>query len=119
MYQKAIDRETYDQQRDKLEEEITLAKLRLKDAQLDKVDIEAVLNFAEAFLLNTARIWLEMSLERRQRFQKVLFPEGIELMAGGVFRTAATCPAFSMLQPEMTPDTRMATPTGFEPVLPP
>ena len=108
-----------DQQRDKLEEEITLAKLRLKDAQLDEVDIEAVLNFAETFLLNTARIWMEMSLEQRQRFQKVLFPEGIELKAGGGFRTAATCPVFSMLQPENGAIYEMATPTGFEPVLPP
>src|ERR1017187_7615337 len=68
VYQKAIDKESYEQQRDKLEEEITLAKLRLKDAQLDEVDVEAILNFAETFLLNTARIWMEMSLEQRQRF---------------------------------------------------
>jgi hypothetical protein len=53
---KAIDRETYDQERDKLEDDISLAKLRLKDAQLDEVDIEAILNFAEKFLLNTPRI---------------------------------------------------------------
>ena len=119
MYQKAIDKESYEQQRDKLEEEITLAKLRLKDAQLDEVDVEAILNFAETFLLNTVRIWMEMSLEQRQRFQKVLFPEGIELMPHCGIRTAVTCPVFKMLQPEMTPHTSLATPAGFEPALPP
>ena len=98
---------------------VTLAKMRLKDAQLDEVDVEAILNFAERFLLNTARICIEMSLGQRHRFQKVLFPEGIGLEAGGVFRTAVTCPVFRMLQPEMTPHTRMATPAGFEPALPP
>jgi hypothetical protein len=35
-----------DQQRDKLEEEITPAKMRLKDAQLHEVDVEAVLTVA-------------------------------------------------------------------------
>ena len=119
VYQKAIDQDSYEQQRDKLEEEITLAKLRLKDAQLDEVDVEAILNFAETFLLNTARIWLEMSLEQRQRFQKVLFPEGIEVMPHCGIRTAVTCPVFKMLQPEMTPHTSLATPAGFEPALPP
>jgi hypothetical protein len=102
----------------KLEEEITLAKMQFKDAQLDEVDVEAVLTFADTFLLNTARIWTEMSSEQRQRFQRVLFPEGIEFESGGVFRTAVTCPFFRLLQPEMTPHTQMAAPTGFEPVYP-
>jgi site-specific DNA recombinase len=108
VYQKAIDQETYERERDKLEEDITLAKMRLKDAQLDEVDVEAVLNFAGTFLLNTARLWLEMSLEQRQRFQKVLFPQGIELMPDGAIRTAVTCSVFEMLHTETTPHTRMA-----------
>ena len=67
-----------------------LAELRLKDAELDEVGVEALLNFAEKFLLNAAWLWMKISLEQRQRFQKVLFPEGIELTPHRGIRTAVT-----------------------------
>jgi site-specific DNA recombinase len=118
VYAKAISRETYNERLDKLEEEIALAKMWLHDAQLDEVDLESVLSFAEKFLLDPARLWLEMSLEQRQRFQLVLFPKGIELMPNGEVGTAVTCSVFKMLQPKPEGKTQVAAPTGIEPVFP-
>jgi hypothetical protein len=50
--------------------------------RLDELDVEAVLQFAEHVLLNAARLWTEFSLEQKQRFQKVLFPQGVRFSEG-------------------------------------
>ena len=118
VYQKAIDQDTYRQQLDKLNEEITLAEMAANDAKLETFDVEAVLNFAEHIILNAARLWSEYSLEQKQRLQQVLFPEGVQFADGG-FRTTATSLIFNLLQQPQPEKTRMATPAGFEPALPP
>ena len=115
IYEKAINREIYDKRLDKLEEEITLAKMRMHDSQLDEVDLESVLSFAQKFLLDPARLWLEMSLEQRQRFQLVLFPKGIELLPNGEVGTVVTSPIIKMLQPKTGDETKLAGVTGLEP----
>ena len=115
VYAKAITQEIYNQRLDKLEQEIALARMRLHDAQLDEVDLESVLSFAEKFLLDPARLWLEMSLEQRQRFQLVLFPKGIELMPNGEVGTAVTSSVFEILQPKSGDKTQLAGVTGLEP----
>ena len=117
VYRKAIDQATYQRQLDKLNEEITLAEMAANDAKLESFDVEAVLNFSEHVILNAARLWMEFSLEQKQRLQRVLFPEGVTFADGG-FGTTATCLIFNMLQQPQPQKTNMATPTGFEPVLP-
>ena len=115
VYRKAIDQETYQQQLDKLNQDLFMAKTEARDAELEGYDIEAVLNFAEYVLMNVARLWTEFNTDQKQRLQKVLFPEGVTF-TDGIFRTNATSLIFSMLQPESGEKSRMATPTGFEPV---
>ena len=65
-----IDQRTYQRQVDKLDEEITLAETALHDARLDELDVEGVLAFAECVLTNAGRLWLEASLEQKQRLQR-------------------------------------------------
>jgi site-specific DNA recombinase len=118
LYEKAIDRETYERQRDKLNEQIVLAEMQERDAKLEDYDVEAVLNFAEHVILNAARLWIEFSSDQKQRLQKVLFPEGVRF-EDGVIKTAATCLLFKLLAEPEAGKTTLATLTGFEPVLPP
>ena len=115
IYRQAVDQTTYDQQRDKLREELALADLELHDMRLEELDIEGVLGFAEHLLTNAARLWMEASLDQRQRLQQVFFPEGLQFDGEG-FGTAATCLAFKQLGPGETVKDGMASPTGFEPV---
>ena len=44
-------------------------------------------------------LWVQASLEQRQRFQQLFFPEGIAFDGNGFVRTAVTVPAFSYLRP--------------------
>ena len=73
-----------------MDQENALAEAALHDAKLDELDVEGVVGFAEHVLSNAARLWLESSLDQRQRLQKVLFPKGVTYSPDGQFGTAET-----------------------------
>ena len=56
------------------------------------------LAFAERVLPRAADLWVQASLDQRQRFQQLFFPEGIAFDGNGFVRTAVTAPAFSYLR---------------------
>jgi hypothetical protein len=66
--------------------------------QLDELDVGGILAFAERVLPRAADLWVQASLEQQQRFQQLLFPEGISFDGNGFVRTAVTAPAFSYLR---------------------
>ena len=115
IYQHKIDQITYDRERDRLREEMALAEIEMRDAQLEALDVEGVLGFAEHVLTNAARLWIEASLEQRQRLQQVFFPEGLRF-DGESFGTAVTSLAFNGFGQLRPTGTDLASPTGFEPV---
>jgi hypothetical protein len=43
-------------------------------------------------------LWVQASLEHRQRFQQLFFPDGIAFDGKGFVGTAVTAPAFSYLR---------------------
>ena len=105
VFQKAIDQTTYQQHLDRISEAMALAELDRNAKRKDELDIEAVLDFAERVALNAARLWLEADLPQRQRFQSLLFPEGLQVTEGG-FRTPVTlvAPAGTSSNPEVPSD---------------
>jgi site-specific DNA recombinase len=96
IHEKRIDRATYERQRDRLREDIALAEMDCGDAKLEELDVLGVLAFAEHALTNASRLWLDASLDQKQRFQSVMFPDGLRF-DGEEFGTAVTCLAFSQL----------------------
>lgn len=117
VFDKAIDKATYDEHLEKLRVESAVAEVALHDAKLEHLDVEIVVAFAEHVLGNAGRMWSEFSLEQKQRLQAVLFPRGVTFGIGG-FGTAETAVIFRLLHsvgPNMFSE---ASPTGFEPVLP-
>ena len=67
--------------------------------QLDELDVEGILAFAERVLPRAADLWVQASLEQRQRLQQLFFPEGIAFDGNGFVGTGVTAPAFSYLRP--------------------
>lgn len=118
VYKQAISQAVYSEQLESVEQGIAMARMELHEAELEEFDIESALSLAKHVLLNAARLWQELSLEQKQRFQKLLFPQGIEIENGEV-RTAETCCVFSLLQTKPDGKHGMVTLTGFEPVYPP
>ena len=116
LFERSIDIETYDRHAEKLREELTLARIDRHSGQLEELDVEGILAFAERVLPRAADLWVQASLEQRQRFQQLFFPDGIAFDGNGFVGTAqphrpsATC---GKSRPEMK---GLVDLTGIEPV---
>ena len=108
--------EPYDQHSEKLREELRLVRIDRYSGQLDELHVESILAFAERVLPRAADLWLQSSLDQRQRFQQLFFPEGIAFDGNGFVGTAVTAPAFSYLRPADVGKEGLVDLTGIEPV---
>ena len=77
IFAKTIDLDTYERQRDRLREELTLAQIDRHTSELEELDVEGILAFAERVLPRASDLWAQASLDQRQRLQQLFFPEGI------------------------------------------
>jgi hypothetical protein len=114
-YSESIDVTSYSRQRDKLREELTFAKIDHHAEAVDELDVEGILAFAERILPRASDLWVQASLEYKQRLQQLFFPEGIAFDGNRFNRTAATAPLFKYLAPSESADERMVSRVGIEP----
>ena len=113
LHEQLIDRDTYEDQKARLDEEIAVAQLELSDARDDEIEIEEVLSFAERILTNAADLWHAAGLDDRQRFQAALFPKGLDF-DGREFGTVETCLAFGHFGQSTPEKSALVSPGGFE-----
>ena len=88
-------RDAYGRCADRVREQMTLVKIDEHTSTLEEMDVEGILAFAERVLPRAADLWVQASLEQRQRFQQLFLPDGIAFDGKSFVRTAATAPAFS------------------------
>ena len=112
-----LDRGTYEEQLARLNEEMTMARLRRNEAETDELDVEGILEFGERLLLHVARLWAEADLRQRRVLQRFLFPAGVRF-DGEKLETAEISPAFTYLREIESQESRLVSPGGFEPPLP-
>jgi hypothetical protein len=105
-----LDETTYKDEVAAVDAEIVVAEIGLKEAQCEELDVEVVLNFAQDLLSNAGRLWQEFDLDRKQRLQKILFPEGLSF-AEGKFGTAATSFVFNDLAARFGQKSELVRPT--------
>jgi hypothetical protein len=113
-----IDQPTYEEQLDRLKAEAEKTEAELGDAGAEGLSVETILAFIERLARNPADLWVRASLEQKQRLQAVFFPGGLTYL-GNTFGTGPTASFFSFLGSLEENKTSLASPTGFEPVLPP
>jgi site-specific DNA recombinase len=99
LFERSIDIDVYDRHAEKLREELTLLRMDRHASQVEQLDVEGILAFAERILPRAADLWVQSSLDQRQRFQQLYFPEGVAFDGNGFVGTAVTAPAFNYLQP--------------------
>jgi site-specific DNA recombinase len=116
LFERSIDIETYDRHAEKLREELTLARIDRHSGQLEELDVEGILAFAERILPRASDLWVQASLDQRQRFQHLFFPDGIAFDGNRFVGTGATAPAFSYLREIRTENEGLVDQTGIEPV---
>ncbi len=118
VYERGLDKETYQDQLSRLREESLLAEMELNEAKVEELDVEAVVNYGVNAISDASQFWKDGSVDQKQRFQRMLFPEGLTF-DGENFGTAATCLAFSYLREVSQCNVSLASRTGVEPVSPP
>ena len=118
LFRHQIDQASYERQRDRIRQQLTLAEFELTEATVEQIDLEGLLAFAEHVLGNARALWVQATAEQRVRLQAVLFPEGVPF-DGSHFGTAVTCLAFAQSPASEARKDGVASPTGFEPVPPP
>ena len=84
VYEQAIDKQTYSTKLVRVSQDLTLVKVEHHGNEVDGLDFEAVLEFAEYVVLNSRRLWEEFPLDLRRRMQKVLFPRRPRLRRKGL-----------------------------------
>ena len=116
LFERSIDIETYDRHAEKLREELTIARIDRHSGQLEELDVEGILAFAERILPRASDLWVQASLDQRQRFQQLFFPDGIAFDGNRFVGTGVTAPAFSYLRGIETENEGLVDQTGVEPV---
>lgn len=94
--------QSYERQRDRLGEELTLAQIDHYADATDELDLQGILAFAEPILLRASDLWVQASLDYKQRLQQLFFPEGIAYDGIRFNRTAVTAPLFNYLAPDQS-----------------
>jgi hypothetical protein len=77
LYAQTIDLTSYERPRDKLREELTLAQIDHHVEAIEELDVQGILAFAERILPRASDLWVQASLDHKQRLQQLFFPEGI------------------------------------------
>ena len=116
LYSESIDVTTYGRQRDRLREELTLAKIDHHAEAVEELDVEGILAFAERILPRASDLWVQASLDYKQRLQQLFFPEGIAFDGNRFNRTAVTAPLFKYLAASESAEESLVSLTGIEPV---
>jgi hypothetical protein len=79
--------------------ELTLVEIDRHGSKVEEFDVEGILNFAERVLPRAADLWIQASLEQRQRLQRLFFPEGVAFSGKSFDRTVVTSSLFEYLRP--------------------
>ena len=112
----AIDVDTYERHRDKLREELTLTQVDRHATELEELDVEGILAFADRILPSAASLWVQSSLNQKQRLQQLFFPDGVRFNGERLVGAGTTLPVFNYLAPVSEGRRRLVDQTGFEPV---
>ena len=67
--------------------------------ELEELDVEGILAFAERILPSASNLWVQSSFAQKQRLQQVFFPDGIRFNGKQLVGTGATLPVFNYLNP--------------------
>ncbi len=90
-----------------LEETRIVSQLALNETRIEEWDIEAAISYATQFMRDLPRQWLDYSLENKQRFQQMAFPEGIIYEKEKPCRTTKLGLIYEILQGIDTPDSNL------------
>lgn len=116
LFERSIDRDTYERLLAGITVDLADAEMASEEARGEEIDVDALLDYAIAVLTRADRLWREAAPEIQRRFERALFPGGVEYVPGTGFRTGATSLLFEPLPREQAPGVGMVGASGLEPL---
>lgn len=110
--------EQLQEQKQPLEELSIVEQVALSETKIEEWDIEAAINYATHFMTDLARQWNDYSLEQKQRFQQLVFPEGIIYEKNSGCRTNRLSPIYELFSESQIQNANLVAPPGIGPGLP-
>lgn len=98
--------------------EVVTKEVTLKDSAISETELEVMVNAAENFLSSIGPFWRDAQLDQKQRFQQLVFPDGITYK-NGKFETTRISPIYGVIGESKGVEERLVAPRGIEPLLPP
>ena len=99
--------------------ELLILKAGRAEAEIEEGRTEAVLDYAGHMFANARRIWEGLTdLNDRQRFQRVLYPDGVSFTNESGYQTPANAPVTRICEVVGAGASVLAPPSGFEPLFP-
>ena len=80
------------------------------------MDVKGILAFAERVLPSASNLWVQSSLDQKQRLQQLFFPDGVRFDGKRIVGTGTTLPVFNYLSPVSESKKELVDQTGIEPV---
>jgi hypothetical protein len=80
------------------------------------MDVQGILAFAERVLPSASNLWVQSSLNQKQRLQRLFFPDGARFDGKKIVGTGANLPVFNYLKPVSGEKKELVDQTGIEPV---
>jgi site-specific DNA recombinase len=116
IYQRALEEAAYHARRAELREQIAVARLEAAEADVDELDVEGLLAFAEHTLTHASALWTAAgSIDEKVRLQTALFPRGL-VWQFEHFEEPVNCLEFFGLAEREGSEKGLVDLTGIEPV---
>ena len=114
----ALSKTDYEEERSEIDNKVEMLTVDLGEFEIEQADINGCVDYCRNFLLNCTELWENADVDLKQLFQSFVFPQGIEYFQGE-FETPITSLVFNVLQEKYAIKSHLASPRGFEPLLPP
>ncbi len=115
LYERSIDTETYDRHRVSLRAELREVVMDRHASELEEFDVEGILGFAEQVLPSASKLWVQSSLNHKQRLQQLFFPDGVRFDGKRIVGTGLTLPVFNYLGADSNEKKDLVDQAGIEP----
>ena len=112
--QGVFDAETAKEELDRIKEKITVLRLNRNDLQIEEFDVETCVNYCLYFMVNVYKLWNEVKLTDKIKFQEMVFPEGV-LYDYSTFGTTKTADIYTLKQLISPQNSTMVPLAGIEP----
>lgn len=113
-----ISKEEFTDMKDYLDNELIVSKGSENSLFLEEKDVELSIHYVTGFARNLSRQWMDMTIEQKQKLQKLVLPDGIAYnKTTGSYETAVLSPIFRIISDFVGTESELVAGAGIEPAI--